>query len=175
MDYNTLQFRPVKILSSIMLFIWSQLLKILPQLSQGWPQLFSYGKCHGDNFFRARASPERKSSDSIAGKGEICYKFYLLVQPKHPLDWFHVWKPSRELCRLWWLHHLLWLQLPFLHSMPPIKLRGLFNSYMLKLLPWSNDKILDSTIHAFNIYRWQIFNVVSKPKPICTQHVKMLY
>ena len=34
-----------------------QLLKIWPQLSPGWPQLFSYGERDGDNFFRARANP----------------------------------------------------------------------------------------------------------------------
>ena len=66
-----------KILSSIMLFIWPQLLKIWPQLSPGWPQLFSFGKRDGDNFFRARANPDHEDL-SMKQERSQCLELFLL-------------------------------------------------------------------------------------------------
>ena len=72
-----------------------QLLKIWPQLSPGWLQLFSFGERDGDNFFRARANPERLYShnERLFGYYNInltwntcCLTIYVYQHPnfRHP-------------------------------------------------------------------------------------------
>ena len=47
----------LKFLSSIVLHLAPNP-QIWPQLSPGWPKLFSFDERDGDYFFRARANPE---------------------------------------------------------------------------------------------------------------------